>query len=85
MSLDNVIARVTEQLDQIMPPGMRSLRGDLETNLKAVLKDVFSKMDLVSREEFDVQSALLSRTRMKVEALETRLKELEGRVKQLEG
>ncbi|MGB1236640.1 MAG: accessory factor UbiK family protein [Pseudomonadales bacterium] len=48
-----------------------------QDQLKALLQGAFSKMDLVSREEFDAQSAVLQRTRAKVEALEKRLDELE--------
>lgn len=84
MNLDNVVSRFTEQLDLILPPGMRSLRGDLETSLKSVLKDVLSKMDLLTRDEFNAQATLLARTRAKVDELEGRLRSMEGRVKELE-
>jgi BMFP domain-containing protein YqiC len=52
---------------------------DLEQNLKAGLSGWLAKLDLVTREEFDVQAELLSRTREKLSQLETRLKELEAR------
>jgi BMFP domain-containing protein YqiC len=52
---------------------------DLEQNLKAGLTSWLSKLDLVTREEFDVQTEVLSRTREKLNQLETRLKELEAR------
>lgn len=52
---------------------------DLEQNLKAGLSGWFSKLDLVTREEFDVQAELLSRTREKLTQLEARMKELEAR------
>ena len=50
--------------------------GDAEKNLHALLKSVFTKMDLVSREEFDVQAAVLRSTREKLNALEKQLAEL---------
>ncbi len=50
---------------------------DLEKNLRAVLQGVFAKLDLVTREEFDVQQAVLLKTREKLEALETRVAEME--------
>jgi ubiquinone biosynthesis accessory factor UbiK len=50
---------------------------DIEKNVKAVLASVFEKMDLVSRDEFDIQSQLLARTREKLTALEARVAELE--------
>jgi hypothetical protein len=52
---------------------------DLEKNLRAVLQSVFSKLDLVTREEFDVQQAVLLRTREKLEALEAKVAALEAR------
>ena len=53
--------------------------GDVEKNLRASLAGVFAKLDLVSREEFDVQREVLARTRAKLEALEARVAELEAR------
>lgn len=50
--------------------------GDAEKNLHALLKGVFTKMELVSREEFDVQAAVLRSTREKLDALEKQLTEL---------
>lgn len=51
---------------------------DLEKNLRAVLQSVFTKLDLVTREEFDVQQAVLLRTREKLEALEAKVAALEA-------
>jgi len=51
---------------------------DLEKNLRAMLQGVFSRLDLVTREEFDVQSEVLVRTREKLSRLEARIAELEG-------
>lgn len=52
---------------------------DLEKNLRAVLQGVFAKLDLVTREDFDVQQAVLLKTREKLEALEARVAALEAR------
>jgi len=52
-------------------------RSEFETQFKALLQSAFSKLDLVSREEFDSQMAVLARTRSRLEALEARLAELE--------
>ena len=51
---------------------------DIEKNVKAVLGTAFTKLDLVTREEFDVQREVLARTRAKLEALEARIAELEA-------
>lgn len=50
---------------------------DIEKNAKAVMSGVFSKLDLVTREEFDIQSEVLARTREKLKALEARVDALE--------
>ena len=52
--------------------------GEVEKNLRAALASVFAKLDLVTREEFDVQRLVLLRTREKLEALERRLAQLEA-------
>ncbi len=51
--------------------------GDLEKNLHALLQGMFTKLELVSREEFDIQSELLRQTKEKLDALERQIKELE--------
>ena len=54
-------------------------RSEIEAQLKALLQSAFGKLDLVSREEFDSQMAVLARTRARLEALEAKLAELEAR------
>ena len=73
-SLDDLARR----LAAAVPPGLSALRRDLEDNFKAVLQSGLSRLDLVSRQEFDVQAAVLRRTREKLEALEARLANLEN-------
>ena len=53
--------------------------ADLEKNINALLRGIFTKLELVTREEFDVQTQVLQRTRMQLEALEKRLAEIEAR------
>ena len=55
--------------------------ANVQKNLRALLQSTFAKLDLVTREEFDVQSAVLARTREKLGALEARLAELEKSAK----
>ena len=54
---------------------------DIEKNIAALLKGMFTKMELVTREEFDVQMEVLKRTRQKLEELEKKLSEIEARKK----
>jgi BMFP domain-containing protein YqiC len=67
---DDISARVSEVL-------AASPAKDIEKNLRAMLSSAFSRLDLVTREEFDVQAKVLARTREKVVALEARVAELE--------
>jgi len=73
-SLDDLARR----LSAAVPPGLVALRNDLEANFKAILQAGIAKLDLVSRQEFDVQAGVLRRTREKLEALEARVAALEG-------
>ena len=70
---------LSEQLGQIMAKAPGGGEG-LQSQIQGVLQGAFSKMDLVNREEFDAQAAVLARTREKLEALETQLAELEARL-----
>ena len=58
--------------------------GDVEKNLNALLKGMFTKMELVTREEFEVQAEVLRNTRQKLEILEARLAELESAASETE-
>jgi BMFP domain-containing protein YqiC len=72
---------LAQRLASILPEGLKQARQDLEKNFRAILQSAFSQMNLVSREEFEVQAALLRRTREKLEALEAQVRELEQRFK----
>ena len=74
---DDSVESLASKLAEAVPEGLRSMREDLEKNFRAVLRSSLSKLDLVTREEFEVQEAVLAKTRDKLEALEARLKELE--------
>ena len=77
---DNLVNRILEQLTERMPEGVSELGQDLRHNLQAVLKESLSRLDLVTREEFDVQTRVLARTRQRLEQLEQQLLELEKSV-----
>jgi len=71
--IDELVRRLVESL----PPALRGMQQDLETNFRAVLRATLGKLDLVTRDEFDAQTKVLERTRAKADALEARLAELE--------
>lgn len=66
-----------KQFTNALPQGMLQLHQDLEKNLRVALETVLHRMNIVTREEFDVQSAVLARTRERLEALEKRVAALE--------
>ena len=72
----NHIDDLARRLSNLVPPGLREGREELQQNFKSVLQAGLGKLDLVTREEFDVQRAVLLRTREKLDALEQRLAEL---------
>lgn len=74
---DESIENIARKLADAVPEGLRSMREDLENNFRSVLRASLAKLDLVTREEFEVQEAVLEKTRAKLEALDARLKELE--------
>jgi len=74
---DDSVESIARKLADAVPEGLRSIREDLEKNFRSVLSSSLSKLDLVTREEFEVQEAVLAKTRDKLEALEARLQELD--------
>ena len=71
---DDLSKRVTDNL----PKGFSNLQDDVERNIKVSLEAALRQLNLVSRDEFDIQSAVLERTREKLTALEARVAELEA-------
>lgn len=71
------LEELAHQLADAVPRNVKALGEDLEKNFRTLLQASFERMDLVTREEFDVQAAVLERTRAKLDALERRLTELE--------
>ena len=69
---------LARRLSSLVPQGLRDSREELQQNFKSVLQAGLGKLDLVTREEFDVQRAVLLRTREKLETLERQVAELEN-------
>lgn len=70
---------LARKLSDLVPPGLKDARADLEQNFKSTLQAGLARLDLVTREEFEVQRAVLLRTREKLEAIERQLAALEAR------
>ncbi len=75
-----VLDDLARRLADSVPPSVRSFGRDLEGNFKAVLQSQLVKLDLVARQEFDVQAALLAKAQVRLKDMETRLKEIEARL-----
>jgi len=73
------IDEIARRLLESVPPAFRTIQQDLEANFRSVLRSSLSKLDLVTRDEFDTQLKVLERTRSKLEALEKKVDELEAR------
>ena len=71
---------LARRLSSLVPPAMREGREELQQNFKSVLQAGLGKLDLVTREEFEVQRAVLLRTREKLEALEALVSTLEAQL-----
>jgi len=71
---------LAKQIADAVPPGVKNMAEGAETRVKTVLQSQLSKLDLVTREEFDIQSQVLIRTREKLEAMEARIAELETKL-----
>ena len=74
---------ITERILGSIPSGIKDVQQDVQKNVRAALQGAFTKMDLVSREEFEVQSAVLQRTREKLESLEACVTDLEKQIKKV--
>lgn len=72
------IDEIARRLLESVPPALRTISRDLETNFRAVLRSSLGKLDLVTRDEFDTQTRVLERTRARLAELEARLQTLEG-------
>lgn len=77
MNPEQLIQAINDRINAILPEGTDRFRQDIEQNVSAVLRELLSKMDLVNRDEFEVQKAILERTQQKVKKLEEQVKALE--------
>jgi BMFP domain-containing protein YqiC len=80
--LDNqTISRLSDKINALLPPGLQQAKADFDARLKTLLQQQLSEFEFVSREEFDIQSRVLQRTRSKLEALKDKLNHLEKTLK----
>ncbi|BAO45462.1 ubiquinone biosynthesis accessory factor UbiK [Thiolapillus brandeum] len=75
-----ILDELSSKVSQTLPKGLQALQGDLQHNLRSSLESALARLNLVTREEFDVQTAVLARTREKLQALEKQVAELEQKL-----
>jgi len=79
MVLDpSLFEKIAQRVSDTLPDGAKQFQNDIDKNIRAALHGVLDKLDLVTREELDTQKAVLERTRIKLENMESRLAELEA-------
>ncbi|OOY36370.1 accessory factor UbiK family protein [Solemya velum gill symbiont] len=76
-----ILDDLSRKISQSLPPGVSNLQQETEQHINSLLQSGFNKLNLVPREEFDIQQAVLQRTREKLEALEKRVAEMEQQLK----
>lgn len=77
MDTTNQLDDLAKKLAEFMPASLQNIQTDIEKNMRSGLESGLKKMNLVTREEFEIQSAVLLRTREKLDALEKAVKKLE--------
>ena len=77
MQINDKIEELTQRITQLLPTNAQVLKEDFEANIHSLLQSSLSKMNLVTREEFDIQTALLERTREKLDQIEKQLNSAE--------
>ncbi len=74
------IEEIAKQVTESIPPSLKNMANDFEDKAKSVLQSKLSQLDVVTREEFDVQTQVLIKTRAKIAELEAKLVELEEKI-----
>lgn len=75
-----LIDSIARSLAASMPEGLRTLQEDLESNFKSVLQSALGQLELVTREEFELNTSMLRKTRKKLDAIQERMSALEARL-----
>jgi BMFP domain-containing protein YqiC len=76
-NMNESLEELTRRISSLIPGDVKHMQDDIENNVRSLLQSSLTKMNLVTREEFDIQSAVLLRTREKLEQLEKQLEQLQ--------
>ena len=72
--------QLSEKIGELLPPGLQAVKSDFDARVKTLLQQQLAQLEMVSREEFDLQARVLQRTREKLERVEAQLAEIEKRL-----
>ena len=72
--MESKLIDLVEKIESIIPSGGGKIREDIKNNIKILIEDYLERLNLVTREEFDIQKEVLIKTRLKIEKLEKKLK-----------
>jgi BMFP domain-containing protein YqiC len=78
----NKLEEIAKQINELVPPSLKSVGDEFERKVKQLLQSKLSQLDMVNREDFDVQTQVLQRTREKLIQLEKKVTEIEARMNQ---
>ncbi|MDD3576612.1 accessory factor UbiK family protein [Halothiobacillus sp.] len=78
MSIAHTIEELSQRIEQALPESLRQTKTEMDKTIRQAVMNAFQKMELVTRDEFDIQTQVLARTRSKLEALEQRVAALEA-------
>lgn len=78
MSIAQTIEELSQRIEQALPESLRQTKTEMDKTIRQAVMNAFQKMELVTRDEFDIQTQVLARTRAKLEALEQRVSALEA-------
>ena len=71
--MQNYLKNITKKITEILPDDLEAIKGDLQQNIQSLIESQIKNLDLVTREEFEIQEQVLKRTREKLEELEKQL------------
>lgn len=80
MTSKKFLDELSQKISDAIPSSVRVVKEEIESNVHAALQGTFSKLDLITREEFDAQASVLAKTRKKLETLEKKVQELESQI-----
>ena len=80
-ALDQTVNEIVRKISSAVPEDLKTAKAGLEKNARATVEGAFQRLDLVTREEFDVQVMLLSKSQQRIKELEQRINDLENMTK----